>query len=147
MSERAIEVTVTAEHVAGVNCSRCGRFVGRGGLIEVERIDSSYDVAVVGGTCALCVPAEAAGRSARAHWSDVVSDEITHLDVSVVVPGLTEDDLDRAADVFHDADIDGSMGATLTTGEVWFAIPPGDGEAALAVLAAINELYGRGGTP
>lgn len=72
-----------------------------------------------------------------------MSDETTYLDVSVIVPGLTEDDLDRAADVFHDADIDGSMGATITTGEVWFSISPGDGEAALAVLAAINELYGK----
>lgn len=60
MSERAIEMTVTAERVAGVNCSRCGRFVGRDGLIEVERIDSSYEVAVVGGTCARCVLVEAA---------------------------------------------------------------------------------------
>lgn len=65
MSERAIEMTVTAERVAGVNCSRCGRFVGRDGLIEVERIDSSYEVAVVGGTCARCVPVEAAERKPR----------------------------------------------------------------------------------
>ena len=72
-----------------------------------------------------------------------MSDETTYLDVSVIVPGLSGDDLDRAADVFHDADIDGSISATLTTGEVWFAIPPGDGKAALVVLAAINELYGK----
>lgn len=76
-----------------------------------------------------------------------MSDETTYLDVSVVVPGLTEADLDRAADVFHDADIDGSMGATLTTGQVWFCIPPGDGEAALVVLDAISELYGKVTTP
>jgi hypothetical protein len=74
---------------------------------------------------------------------NTVSDETTYLDVSVIVPGLSGDDLDRAADVFHDADIDGSLGATLTTGEVRFSIPPGDGAAALVVLAAINELYGK----
>lgn len=65
MSERAIEMTVTAERVAGVNCSRCGRFVGRDGLIEVERIDSSCEVAVVGGTCARCVPVEDDERKPR----------------------------------------------------------------------------------
>lgn len=37
-----------------VNCDVCGRFIGRDGRLETERIDVTEEIAVIGGTCGPC---------------------------------------------------------------------------------------------
>ena len=49
-----------SRYVPAVNCLRCGRYVGRDGSIEIETFEMSNEVASVSGTCARCVPIEAA---------------------------------------------------------------------------------------
>lgn len=44
--------------VSGINCSDCGRFVGRDGSIVVEHFEMSSTVASVEGTCAKCLAAK-----------------------------------------------------------------------------------------
>lgn len=39
----------------GVNCIKCGRFVGRDGSISVEHFEMSFEVASVEGECARCL--------------------------------------------------------------------------------------------
>lgn len=47
-------------YVPGVNCSTCGRFVGRDGWLEFEFFEMSSALASVSGECARCVAAAVA---------------------------------------------------------------------------------------
>jgi hypothetical protein len=39
-----------------ITCCKCGKFVGRDGVIEVEHFEMSSEIASVDGTCARCLP-------------------------------------------------------------------------------------------
>lgn len=113
------------------------------GTPEAKRLRASADPALVAGVMRRYRQlAETGTRKERAVTRPEFGEEPEYLDVDVHVPDLTEEDIDRAAVTFYDAWVDGFFGRTLSTGMVWFCIRPGDGEAALAVLAALKSLYG-----